>query len=180
MDPSQSKKASFRKQQQWTHSWLSSTFTNYGNVKEVYIPNKRTNKGSRFAFVRHNCSVSADVAILKANGMKVGNYNLLVKLAYPKQNKRRFTQFQSQRKSHKPTKTEAKPLQSHSKNSFNPHFDRDKHQDGECSKAPKLIKIQPSGNGWLFRSAVATLRRKIEMVDLKMELNKEDLNQSRL
>lgn len=56
---------------------------------------------------------------------------------------------------------------------FPPH--NSSPQVGECSKALKTIKIQPSGNGWLIRSAVATLRRKIEITDLKSSISKEKL-----
>lgn len=45
--------------------WLRKTFNNFGVVKDVYIPLKRSRvSGNRFEFIRYNCSVSADVAIL--------------------------------------------------------------------------------------------------------------------
>ncbi|KAH7860741.1 hypothetical protein Vadar_017477 [Vaccinium darrowii] len=70
-------------------SWLSSTFNNYGVVIWAHISNKRSYKGSRFAFVKYNCHVSIDVAIQKANGMQFGTNKLVVKTASftPNQNR---------------------------------------------------------------------------------------------
>ncbi|KAH7856529.1 hypothetical protein Vadar_002504 [Vaccinium darrowii] len=65
-----------------THLWLRKTFSNYGVVRDAFIPAKRSSKtGSKFGFVRYDCSVSADMAILKANGMEVEDKKLVVKLA---------------------------------------------------------------------------------------------------
>ncbi|KAH7839408.1 hypothetical protein Vadar_003764 [Vaccinium darrowii] len=52
-------------------------------------------------------------------------------------------------------------------------------QEGECSKNSKLIKVQPSsGNGWLLRSAVATLRRCISMAELKIRISNQNIQVS--
>ncbi|KAL7196389.1 hypothetical protein ACSBR1_036412 [Camellia fascicularis] len=49
---------------------LSKLFTQFGIVKDVFIPFKRrTVSNSRFGFVRFDCLVSADIAIQKANGL---------------------------------------------------------------------------------------------------------------
>ncbi|KAH7865862.1 hypothetical protein Vadar_012315 [Vaccinium darrowii] len=62
-------------------AWLSKTFTDYGIVKETYIPAKRSNRGSRFGFVHYDCPISAEVAVTKASGLQVGDYKLFVKVA---------------------------------------------------------------------------------------------------
>ncbi|KAL7193578.1 hypothetical protein ACSBR2_025223 [Camellia fascicularis] len=57
-------------------------FTKFGIVKDAIIPFKRrvvTN--SRFGFVRFDCSVAADIAIQKANGLLVDDRVLEVKNA---------------------------------------------------------------------------------------------------
>ncbi|KAH7840634.1 hypothetical protein Vadar_019471 [Vaccinium darrowii] len=62
-------------------SWLETLFSNYGIVKGSFIPAKRSKRGSKFGFVRFDCSVSAAVAISRANGLEVEGYFLFVKKA---------------------------------------------------------------------------------------------------
>ncbi|KAH7855508.1 hypothetical protein Vadar_025652 [Vaccinium darrowii] len=62
-------------------SWLTRIFNDCGVVNETYIPIKRSKKGSRFAFVKYDCPVSSDMAISRANGMKIGGQRILVKKA---------------------------------------------------------------------------------------------------
>ncbi|KAI8531854.1 hypothetical protein RHMOL_Rhmol11G0168200 [Rhododendron molle] len=70
-----------------THLWLRKVFNNYGVIRDAFIPVKRSSKtGSKFGFVRYNCSVSADMAIFRAHGKEVDNRKLVVKLAYFTQN----------------------------------------------------------------------------------------------
>lgn len=71
-----------------THPWLRKVFNNYGVVRDAFsLSNLRSSKtGSKFGFVRYNCSVSADMAIFRAHGMEVNNRKLVVKLAYFTQN----------------------------------------------------------------------------------------------
>ncbi|KAH7848025.1 hypothetical protein Vadar_032983 [Vaccinium darrowii] len=71
-------------------SWLETLFSNYGIVKGSFIPAKRSKRGSKFGFVRFDCSVSAAVAISRANGLEVEGYFLFVKKArFDLVNKRR-------------------------------------------------------------------------------------------
>lgn len=81
-----------------TPTWLLTTFTKFGIVKRIYMPKKRSAQGSRFAFVTYNCSVSADVAISRTNGMIFGRNKLLVKIASynPRQSKGSYSQSESQ------------------------------------------------------------------------------------
>lgn len=123
-------------------SWLSSTFNNFGVVKEVLIPNKRTYRGTRFAFVSYNCPISADVAILRTNGKHFSNHKLLVKIAAYKPRKQRSS------RNFKAWGTGKFRYPNPSFSDFTSPPMRD-FQEGECSKNPKLIKVQPSsGNGW--------------------------------
>lgn len=57
-------------------------------------PFKKSGKtGSKFAFVRYDCSIFANMAIFSANGMAVEGEKLVVKLETFKQNdKREFSQ----------------------------------------------------------------------------------------
>ncbi|KAH7835723.1 hypothetical protein Vadar_029210 [Vaccinium darrowii] len=61
---------------------LRRKFTDYGIVRDVFIPNKRgKNSRKRFGFVRFDCPVSADVAIEKANGSRFLENTIIVKRA---------------------------------------------------------------------------------------------------
>ncbi|KAH7856535.1 hypothetical protein Vadar_002571 [Vaccinium darrowii] len=62
--------------------WLRKLFNNYGVVKDVFIPVKRSKAtGCKFGFIRYDCHVSAGVAIQEVHGLKVGDKKLFVKFA---------------------------------------------------------------------------------------------------
>ncbi|KAL7263613.1 hypothetical protein ACSBR1_001720 [Camellia fascicularis] len=47
---------------------LFKIFSSFGVVLDAYIPNRRRKSiGSRFGFIRYDCSVAADMALQKAN-----------------------------------------------------------------------------------------------------------------
>ncbi|GAB2299275.1 hypothetical protein Dimus_033346 [Dionaea muscipula] len=58
-------------------------FSKFGVVKDVYIPRKKNKGGKRFGFgfVRYDCSVAAEVAIQKTNGLWIQDKELKVKIA---------------------------------------------------------------------------------------------------
>ncbi|KAL7161406.1 hypothetical protein ACSBR2_041971 [Camellia fascicularis] len=59
---------------------LFTMFSNFGVVKDVYIPKKRRKATrTRFGFVRYDCPVTAGIAIQKANGVWCGDRILKVK-----------------------------------------------------------------------------------------------------
>lgn len=61
---------------------LRRKFSDYGVVKDVFIPMKRgKNSGRRFGFVRFDCPVSVDIAVEKANGIRLLGNIIYVKLA---------------------------------------------------------------------------------------------------
>lgn len=61
---------------------LSRKFSDYGIVRDAFIPNKRgKNSGRRFGFVRFKCPVSAEVGIDKANDICLLDKTIVVKLA---------------------------------------------------------------------------------------------------
>ncbi|GMP36200.1 hypothetical protein CsSME_00008404 [Camellia sinensis var. sinensis] len=76
---------------------LFNLFSSYGVVKDVFIPNKRRKTtGSRFGFVRYDCSTAARVAVQKADGIWCVDKSLKVRLAefgsnaqYPKKDEAR-------------------------------------------------------------------------------------------
>ncbi|KAH7848047.1 hypothetical protein Vadar_033190 [Vaccinium darrowii] len=63
-------------------AWFKNLFNKFGVVRDAFIPLKRSKvTGRRFGFVRYNCSVSADVAITKTNGLWIEDRKLYVKIA---------------------------------------------------------------------------------------------------
>ncbi|KAH7845470.1 hypothetical protein Vadar_002612 [Vaccinium darrowii] len=54
------------------NSLLRRKFSDYGVVKDAFIPMKRgINSGRRFGFVRFDCPVAANIAVEKANGIRL-------------------------------------------------------------------------------------------------------------
>ncbi|GMP56077.1 hypothetical protein CsSME_00020689 [Camellia sinensis var. sinensis] len=61
---------------------LYTLFTHFGVVQDVFIPHKRRKMTrSRFGFVRYNCTITARMAVQKANGLWCDNRALTVKVA---------------------------------------------------------------------------------------------------
>ncbi|XP_028124251.1 serine/arginine-rich splicing factor SC35-like [Camellia sinensis] len=60
---------------------LHDLFNKFGVVKDVFIPQKRKATNTRFGFMRYDCSIAADVAEQKANGLWVDDKSLSVKIA---------------------------------------------------------------------------------------------------
>ncbi|XP_028051975.1 uncharacterized protein LOC114256504 [Camellia sinensis] len=59
---------------------LFGLFTKFGIVKDVFIPKKRRKiTGSRFGFVRYDCSVAAEIAVQRADGLWCDDKALKVK-----------------------------------------------------------------------------------------------------
>lgn len=62
--------------------WFRKFSSQYGVVKDAYIPFKRSKvTNRRFGFVRYDCATSAEVAISKANGFWIDDRRLFVKRA---------------------------------------------------------------------------------------------------
>ncbi|GMP82229.1 hypothetical protein CsSME_00036633 [Camellia sinensis var. sinensis] len=70
---------------------LYDLFTKFGVVKDVFMPQKmRKATNSRFGFRRYDCSIAANVAELKVNGLWIDDKSLLFKIvAYNKHTKAR-------------------------------------------------------------------------------------------
>ncbi|KAL7248435.1 hypothetical protein ACSBR2_003210 [Camellia fascicularis] len=61
---------------------LYKLFTNFGVVKDVFIPNKRRKATqTKFGFVRYDCPIAARVAVQQTNGLWCEDKNLKVKKA---------------------------------------------------------------------------------------------------
>ncbi|KAH7836647.1 hypothetical protein Vadar_003888 [Vaccinium darrowii] len=149
--------------------WLKKMFNNYGVVKDVFIPQKRSKvTGNKFGFIRYDCPVSADLAVLKANGLWLDDKKLFVKIASFSA-KGGLKQAKIDKPADNTCQGGVNGSGSHNNEvlvnngrSFTQVLIGKKTPIGidNLPKADvKTINLQPVGNGWLFRSAVATLCR---------------------
>ncbi|GAB2280951.1 Serine/arginine-rich splicing factor 12 [Dionaea muscipula] len=60
---------------------MNKLFAKFGVVRDVYLPKRRSMAGKRFGFVCYDCSVTADVAIQRTNGVWMHDKELKVKFA---------------------------------------------------------------------------------------------------
>lgn len=165
--------------------WLCNIFNKYGVVRDAFIPNKKSkHSGNRFGFVRFASKEEAERAITRLNGIWIGYERLLVKEAsFGQQTERR-----SQKKKEVwPTKEanavqnteqvvgilnrKVSPLQSYA-NAVKGEATTNKGGE-EGFKQRIQIKVNQIGNGWLFRSAIAVLRRIIHLKKLEDNFKKE-------
>ncbi|KAI8531851.1 hypothetical protein RHMOL_Rhmol11G0167900 [Rhododendron molle] len=175
--------------------WLGRTFTNYGVVKDAFIPNKRSRRtGSKFGFVRYDCHASARVAISKSNGLWDSDKKIYVK-------QESFDQYKNKSDVKIPLFQRPEVLTSSHGILRNQgiHFDRDKLKrakellSGETNKGGRdgnetekglesrdqvcrRVSLKPAGNGWLYRSAVAKLHRLISINELKIHMARMGLD----
>ncbi|GAB2266831.1 Serine arginine-rich splicing factor 2 [Dionaea muscipula] len=56
-------------------------FKNFGIVTDVFLPRKKSVRGTRFGFVRYNCEVAAWMAVEKGNGLWIEDKRLEVNMA---------------------------------------------------------------------------------------------------
>lgn len=137
--------------------WFRKFFSNFGNVIDAYIPNKRSKvTGNRFGFIRFINNREATHAIEKSNGFWVGRRNLEVKIArYDRRNAVmnsdqrssgifRFASLVNHHKSH---------AAGFSTSSNHVEIDPSKEFDKRIT-----INLQPSTSEWLWRSAIAELK----------------------
>ncbi|KAL7193719.1 hypothetical protein ACSBR2_025357 [Camellia fascicularis] len=123
---------------------LHKLFSNYGVVTDTFIPNKRRKMNrSCFGFLRYNCSVAADMAVQKANGLWCGDCALRVKMA-------EFGKDGNAK--HKMTFAEVV------------------RGRGAELLVNRTIKVYEEGNGWLYESAVLRLKASASVDDFREEL----------
>ncbi|KAI8569461.1 hypothetical protein RHMOL_Rhmol02G0281300 [Rhododendron molle] len=154
--------------------WLQRTFNKFGVVKDAFIPWKRSKRtGNRFGFVRFDCHISASMAVSRLNGLWVEDKKLFVKeacfgriakLKEPRTHERREHQ-QTDHGKNKKVVPSGQVWNSMAHGRSFAHV-----VNGESSKQPSpnvSLQINPTGNGWLFRSAVAVMRRVVPLLTLR-------------
>ncbi|GAB2271566.1 hypothetical protein Dimus_006399 [Dionaea muscipula] len=130
---------------------LFNLFSKYGVVFDVFIPKKRNKSGKRFGFIRYRCTVSAEMAILKLNGVWFGKGAMKVKVAdYSSEQKGNSVERRGG--IHK----ENVLMPGHLKNSYqNPSWDGGKPKfykeivigAGKSMDYGKTIRVQKAANG---------------------------------
>ncbi|KAL7193522.1 hypothetical protein ACSBR2_025185 [Camellia fascicularis] len=140
---------------------LHDLFNKFGVVKDVFIPQKRRKvTNTRFWFMRYDCSIAADVAEQKANGLWVDDKSLLVKVAeYGKGIGVRQRQKPLPPSHFEPRKANAvAPKQIW-------HQRTDGRSFAEVTKGADpiyllstTIKVDELGNGWLYESMIMRLK----------------------
>lgn len=157
-------------------------FSKFGRIRDIFIPNKKSKAtNQQFGFVRFFNKLDASSAIASTNGSWLWGQKLIVHIAkygagtlkksrdhhhsdtahgnYPFQQKLRKWIYRVKNSNTEPSHT---------------HFSHD-NSKGVFTGAGKSnilhnIKrklIQPTGNGWLFRSAVAKIRKLVSPKDLE-------------
>lgn len=179
--------------EQKDHMWLKRAFNKFGEVKDVFIPLKRSKStNNKFGFVRYGCYEAASMAISTMNGVWVENERLFVKESSFGINEVKSTvkQLRPPLQKEKGIKQGVNPVQRYGnevqrENSraefygglggINKSFAH--ALKGESSKAgpdqKNFLKIKPSGNGWLHRSAVAVMHRVVSMMTLNVSFSME-------
>ncbi|KAL7187904.1 hypothetical protein ACSBR1_037864 [Camellia fascicularis] len=150
-------------------------FRKFGVVKDVYIPQKRRKvRNTRFAFVRYDCKVAAEVAVKKANGLWVEDKQLVVKHAdYGKVTLEDKIQYQP--KPNGPPYT-GKGVSSVWKPTvgFRSYAEVTKNTsvmgDGIVS-----IKAEEIGNGWLYDSVVVRLKFEYANLQIQKEIQERGM-----
>ncbi|KAL7188418.1 hypothetical protein ACSBR1_038297 [Camellia fascicularis] len=150
-------------------------FRKLGVVKDVYILQKRRKvRNTRFAFVRYDCEVAAEIAVQKANGIWVEDTQLEVKHAdYGK---------------------ETMEIKGH--NQLKPKGPLNIGRGGSCGWQPAIgtrsyvevtkntsimgegiltIKAEEIGNGWLYDSVVVCLKSEYANINLKAEFQEKGM-----
>lgn len=169
--------------------WLRWAFNKFGVVRDAFIPNKRSKcTGNHFGFVRYDCHVAAGMAISKMNGIWVDNRRLFVKEACfglnEEKTRVKLPRFHtgSERKqisNRGPEVVQRPGKQAEGERASGEPVGRSYKEilNGESSKLrsnhPRALQIKPSGNGWLFRSAVAVMKRALSMMTLQVSYSME-------
>ncbi|KAL7220154.1 hypothetical protein ACSBR2_013088 [Camellia fascicularis] len=122
---------------------------------------------SRFDFVRYNCSIAADMAVQKANGLWCGGYALRVKKAeFGKDGhaKHRMVHVPQSRK-----KMEANHKYNAGYRGLKSFAEVVRDRGAEPT-ASRTFKVYEEGNGWLYESAVVRLKALASVDNFRKEM----------
>ncbi|XP_028059322.1 uncharacterized protein LOC114263027 [Camellia sinensis] len=154
---------------------LGEIFRKFGVVKDVYIPLKRRRvRNTRFAFVRYDCEVAAEVAVQKANGIWVDDKQLVVKHAdYGKNDMEVKIRY--------PPQTKGFPHGGRGEGSVwkpaagvRTYAEVIKNSHGMGSGIVS-VQAEEVGNGWLYETVVVRLKVEYANVKIKYELQQRGM-----
>ncbi|KAL7243621.1 hypothetical protein ACSBR1_015929 [Camellia fascicularis] len=142
---------------------LYDLFIKFGVVKDVFIPHKRRKAtNSRFGFVRYDCSIAANVAEQRTNGLWVDDKSLSVKIA-------EFDKHTEARQRGKNSLIRQPMNHGTDGRSFAEVIKGDPR-----SALTTTIKVEEIGNGWLYESMIMRLKPEHTSVQVKNELIKRE------
>ncbi|KAL7265657.1 hypothetical protein ACSBR1_003444 [Camellia fascicularis] len=157
---------------------LYDLFNMFGVVKDVFIPQKRRKLTyTRFGFVRYDCSITADVAEQKANGLWVDDKSLSVKITeYGKgiEDRQRQKPLPTRHSKHRKASVMAPKLIWHQRTDDRSFAEVIKGVDPRCSPLT-TIKVDELENGWLYESMVMRLKADYSIQQVKNELMKREV-----
>ncbi|KAL7253642.1 hypothetical protein ACSBR1_008059 [Camellia fascicularis] len=152
---------------------LFSLFGKFGLVKDVFIPAKRRKgTGTRFGFVRYTCSVAADMAIQKADGLWCDNKALRVKKAEYQKGEWKVERDVHRGKTRTVRKVTGQQVlpQIGVKNQGRRSY-AEVVQGGTSSENERLkVKVTEAGNGWLYESLLVVLKSFLDFNEFKDEV----------
>lgn len=159
--------------------WLQQTFNKFGEVKDAFIPNKRSKRTSnKFGFVRYERQSSASMAVAKMNGVWIEKDRLFVKEAFFGQNGAKPRSIPSRNpvtEEHGKKVMEGKSNDEIREKPYGKAKSYAQILNGETSKSGEeqllRLHVKPSGNGWLERRAVAVMNRVVSMMTLKVKFS---------
>ncbi|GMP91751.1 hypothetical protein CsSME_00042300 [Camellia sinensis var. sinensis] len=135
---------------------LYKVFTNFGILKNVFIPNKRRKMTrSRFGFVRYACPLATNMAVQKAHGIWCDNRALIVKEAEfvkVKDEKRRPLNVPGGRRDMDSTNRVQNLAQG------GKSYAQALSRRGLVTSASITINAFEEGNGWLYESVIIQLK----------------------
>ncbi|GAB2299813.1 hypothetical protein Dimus_033866 [Dionaea muscipula] len=141
-------------------------FSRFGVVKDTFIPRKRNKVARRFGFVRYDCSVAAGVAIQRTNSLWIQDKELKVKRANFERQSRKLVEQRAMVTGPTGQHMKIQGLE-RTQTQFMKKMGQEFNDRGSYANVVKTgktsnkdlpsIRINSIGNGWLYRSAVATL-----------------------
>ncbi|GMP92906.1 hypothetical protein CsSME_00042953 [Camellia sinensis var. sinensis] len=152
---------------------LYGLFSNFGVVRDVFIPNKRRQMTrSRFGFVRYDCPVAVQMAVQKAHGLWCDNRALKVKVA----------DFGKEQLTNQRPRVAWNEKRTEVSRSVAPALAQGGKSYAQAVSGKRMlpntsltINVAEAGNGWLYTSVIVRLKPLRNVVEFKQELHNRRL-----
>ncbi|KAL7224444.1 hypothetical protein ACSBR1_025822 [Camellia fascicularis] len=151
---------------------LFNLFSNYGVVKDVFIPKKRRKVlGTRFGFVRYDCQVAASMAVQKTEGFNDKELKVRIAAYGSKAQNLKIQEFRKE--SNSATKQRVQWKTTEGDKGQNSYADAGRGLKRDINRVS--VQAKEIGNGWLYESPVVQLKAFVIFVDFKKECSKRGL-----